>query len=182
MSSCSWRKKLLILSCALGVFSCVYLISVSPTTSSLPQQTATVNLEPASALSQPLSTTFGHTGVELTDPVLESKMQTLQAVLDAVKSVLPAQYLPGYASPCWYANYTTAKVEMVKGGTVSKSWTFTKDKGQLYCLPSFYLMGYAKCGTTTVCDLLSKHSLIGTNLQWFKTKVDLDNIRTIVPR
>ena len=115
-------------------------------------------------------------------------MQTLQTVLAAVKSVLPSHYLPGYASPCWYANYTTAKVEMVQGGnehgngTVSKSWTFTKDKGQLYCLPSFYLMGYAKCGTTTVCDLLSKHSLVGTNLQWMKKKIDLDNIQTVVAR
>ena len=145
-------------------------------------------MESSHSLSQPLSTIFGHTGVALTDPVLESKMQTLQAVLAAVKSVLPSHYLPGYASPCWYANYTTAKVEMVQGGnehgngTVSKSWTFTKDKGQLYCLPSFYLMGYAKCGTTTVCDLLSKHSLIGTNLQWMKKKIDLDNIQTVVAR
>ena len=73
-------------------------------------------VESSHSLSQPLSTIFGHTGVALTDPVLESKMQTLQAVLAAVKSVLPSHYLPGYASPCWYANYTTAKVEMVQGG------------------------------------------------------------------
>lgn len=137
-------------------------------------------------LSQPLASILSRTEVELTssDAILDSKMWTLQAVLAAIKSILPPQFLPGYASPCWYANYTAAKMHLAKKGhlsrTVSKSWSFTKDNGQLYCLPSFYLMGYAKCGTTTVCNLLAKHSHIGSKLQWWKDRVDFDNVQTII--
>ena len=185
--SCTCRKNILFLLCTLGFLSLLYLNLVSTKTNGLLWQATMVHMEPAGALSQPLSSFLDRNGVKLTpsNPVLESKMRTLQAVLTAVKSVLPPKFLPGYASPCWYANYTVAKADILKGSTlnptVNKTWTFTKHNGQLYCLPTFYLMGYPKCGTTTVCDLLSKHALIGTSLQWLKRWIDLDNIQTIVP-
>ena len=189
--ACSWRRKLLIcILCTVGILIFPFLFSSSPKAfSSLPHKPTRVHLEPTSALSRSLVSILGTTGhgteLKPSDPILKSKLQSLQALLTTIKSVLPPEFLPGYASPCWYANYTTTKEVLIRdrkwNGTVSKSWTFTKGNGQLYCLPSFYLMGYAKCGTTTVCDLLSKHSLIGINQQWWKRRIDFDNIQTIVP-
>ena len=98
----------------------------------------------------------------------ERRVHTIKNVLESFKAMLPNDFLPQFKNPCWYWGFDKS----VKNGTIPWSSLtslkiakeyFAKIKGStdngksLQCLPYFYIMGYSKCGTTTLWKLLSLH-------------------------
>ncbi|XP_063965638.1 carbohydrate sulfotransferase 15-like [Lytechinus pictus] len=59
---------------------------------------------------------------------------------------LPGEYLPGYKSSCWMTNKNAPGV------------------GRLRCLPYFYILGVAKCGTSDLWDKIVSHPHVVRNL------------------
>nr|XP_054768330.1 uncharacterized protein LOC129275886 [Lytechinus pictus] len=59
---------------------------------------------------------------------------------------LPGEYLPGYKSSCWMTKKNAPGV------------------GRLRCLPYFYILGVAKCGTSDLWDKIVAHPHVVRNL------------------
>ena len=75
----------------------------------------------------------------------------------------PSDFVAHLKNPCWFANYDKVMSDL------TNQLTQIKDKDlpylppnangtkTLYCLPYMYLLGYPKCGTTSLSDYFSKH-------------------------
>ena len=64
----------------------------------------------------------------------------------------PSDFVAHLKNPCWFANY-----DKVMSG-LTNQLTKTKNQDQtLYCLPYMYLLGYPKCGTTSLSAYFGKH-------------------------
>ncbi|XP_065907365.1 carbohydrate sulfotransferase 15-like [Dysidea avara] len=99
---------------------------------------------------------------------------SLPDVLKKVREFVPppADFVPDLKNPCWYANYDDAKKEINWRANysniihtrqdVSHLIKNTNGKKSLYCLPYMYLLGYPKCGTTSLFDYFKKHPEFAT--------------------
>jgi len=86
--------------------------------------------------------------------------------LHAIREFIPEHFSPNFTNPCWYShkmppsfvkelNVATASVPGNSQNIKKHITEFKRSQGiQLYCLPAFYLAGFAKCATTTLYELL----------------------------
>ena len=106
----------------------------------------------------------------------DSKTTRLLVIASTIRSLFPRQFLPNFKNPCWYVDYQishqllqtfftntpgqedeaakeriakTAIAEMYAGGQTGGK--------QLVCLPYFFVLGYSKCGTTKLYEILKAH-------------------------
>ena len=105
-----------------------------------------------------------------------SKMQMLNTIVAKFTRLLPKRFLPNFKNPCWYANYSSdlrksGKLLDMRNVTGEQDMNVTVSEGSvLHCLPYVYLLGYAKCGTTTVSRLLYNHPQFAQTvkeIQWW---------------
>jgi len=99
---------------------------------------------------------------------------SLAGVLKKVREFVPPpeKFVSNLKNPCWYANYDSAKKEIDWNADYSAmvrthqniSHLIKNQNGRksLYCLPYMYLLGYPKCGTTSLFDYFKKHSEFAT--------------------
>ena len=98
--------------------------------------------------------------------------QTCEHYLHAMREFIPEHFSPNFTNPCWYShkmspsvvkelNVETAPIPGNSQNIKKYIAEFKRSQGvQLYCLPAFYLAGFAKCGTTTLYELLLQHPQI----------------------
>ena len=83
----------------------------------------------------------------------------------------PTDFVNYLKNPCWYGDYHKEMSEInwkvdysafIK--KVDFSYLLPKNNGakKLYCLPYMYLLGYPKCGTTSLYDYFKKHPEFAT--------------------
>ena len=72
-------------------------------------------------------------------PASHPKMLQLAEFINRTLARLPSEFLPEYKNPCWRAN-----------AHPNASWS-------VRCLPYFFLIGFPKCGTTEIYQLLKQH-------------------------
>ena len=68
----------------------------------------------------------------------DPKMVQLTELVNRILAHFPSEFLPEYRNPCWYANAS-------------------RTAASLRCLPYFFLIGFPKCGTTEIYQLLKQH-------------------------
>ena len=102
----------------------------------------------------------------------------LQSVVAAFRTVVPQKFLEGFKNPCWYIDYQILDgigkmveilemhrqnekmipqklaVHSVIRGMYGRVPPGTK---KLVCLPYFVMLGFIKCGTTTLHDIIAHH-------------------------
>ena len=102
----------------------------------------------------------------------------LQSMLAAFRAVVPQNFLNGYKNPCWYVDYQiidsiseivniTERHRWNENAVPHKSVVQSVIRGmydsvppgtkKLVCLPYFMLLGFIKCGTTTLHDIIAHH-------------------------
>ena len=72
--------------------------------------------------------------------------ERLDEIVTSIKSVLPSKFVPAYSNPCWFSR-STPHLDLSSHPRPI----------QLACLPKFFLIGYPKCGTTQLYNILSLH-------------------------
>lgn len=86
--------------------------------------------------------------------------QRLEKVIQALKSVLPSEYVNYTVNPCW---------KIQRQSSLS-----------LACVPSFFLLGYPKCGTTELYNILTLHPHFAKPYNkephWWTSKRDIENL------
>lgn len=80
------------------------------------------------------------------DPSQEEVRERMDQIVARIKSVLPAKFDPRYTNPCWNAKNSP----LLDLGSHPRPI-------RLACLPKFFLIGYPKCGTTQLYNLLTLH-------------------------
>ena len=77
------------------------------------------------------------------------------------KFIPPSSNFVGHLkNPCWYANYHKVMSDLINSKSkIAKRYDLSKlnDTKTLYCLPYVYLLGYPKCGTTSLFNYFKKH-------------------------
>lgn len=73
--------------------------------------------------------------------------ERLDQIVTSIKSVLPSKFAPNYSNPCWYSK-STPLLDLASHPHPTR----------LACLPKFFLIGYPKCGTTQLYNILALHS------------------------
>ena len=68
----------------------------------------------------------------------------------------PSDFIKHLKNPCWFANYHK---EMSDLNLKRNKYDLSKlnDTKTLYCLPYVYLLGYPKCGTTSIFNYFKRH-------------------------
>lgn len=94
----------------------------------------------------PSPLTTAKRSMRVADPSQKEVRERLDQIVASIKSVLPAKFEPRYANPCWYA----------KASPLLDLSSHPRPI-RLACLPKFFLIGYPKCGTTQLYNLLSLH-------------------------
>jgi len=81
---------------------------------------------------------------------------SLPDLLAMVRKVIPPpdEFVPNLKNPCWYADYGPIKAEVDYTSNQSLRPSETKS---LHCLPYMYLLGYPKCGSTTLYFSAIRH-------------------------
>ena len=77
----------------------------------------------------------------------------------------PSDFVGHLKNPCWFANYDKVMSDLNLKSDYSHvtkqnySYLLPKTSGTktLHCLPYMYLLGYPKCGTTSLYDYFKKH-------------------------
>ena len=74
----------------------------------------------------------------------------------------PSDFAGHLKNPCWFANYDKVMSDLIDHSNVTKqddSYLLPNTNGTktLYCLPYMYLLGYPKCGTTSLYNYFKKH-------------------------
>ena len=77
---------------------------------------------------------------QLDSHATDAKKQYLDSVIADLQRYLPSDFLPGFKNPCWYRG------------------------PDLVCLPYFLVLGFPKCGTTTLWNLMKSHQDFATPL------------------
>ena len=72
-------------------------------------------------------------------PASDPKMVQLAEAVNRTLAHLPSKFLPEYRNPCWHVTSPPSV------------------RGSLRCLPYFFLIGYPKCGTTEIYQLLKQN-------------------------
>ena len=95
------------------------------------------------------------------DQLLKTR-ERLDGIVDVIKGMLPSAYSNKTVNPCW-----PVKREAL--------WS-------LSCLPAFFLMGYPKCGTTELFNILSLHSQFAKPYNkephWWTNSKDINNLKS----
>lgn len=68
----------------------------------------------------------------------DTRKQYLDSAIANLQKYLPSDFLPGFKNPCWYR------------------------ESDLVCLPYFLVLGFPKCGTTTLWNLMKCHQDFAT--------------------
>jgi N-acetylgalactosamine 4-sulfate 6-O-sulfotransferase len=91
---------------------------------------------------------------------LSEQNKRLDTLVDRIKNLLPETYSNDTVNPCW-----AEKIHI---------------NSSLACLPSFFLMGYPKCGTTELYNILSLHPQFAKPVKkephWWKKESNHDNL------
>ena len=82
----------------------------------------------------------------------------------------PSDFVGHLKNPCWFANYDEVMSNLNLKSDYSRitkqdySYLLPKTSGTktLYCLPYMYLLGYPKCGTTSLYDYFKRHPEFAT--------------------
>ena len=133
------------------------------------------------------------------DDELYQKLLRMDKYIASLRSHLPDEFLREFKNPCWYSeikipsSINDLTIPLITQKLNTSLFKLKEDrllmqssdmpvprlhskstKGQdkfLYCLPYFFLLGYAKTGTSTVYSLITKISLfakpVGKELQWW---------------
>ena len=72
-------------------------------------------------------------------PASHPKMVQLAEAVNRTLAHIPSKFLPEYRNPCWHVSSPPSV------------------RGSLRCLPYFFLIGYPKCGTTEIYQLLKQN-------------------------
>ncbi|XP_030853470.1 carbohydrate sulfotransferase 15 isoform X2 [Strongylocentrotus purpuratus] len=75
-----------------------------------------------------------HPSPKIQTPLLRHIPSGVISMAPDIFETVPRQFLPNYKSPCWF-----------------------NKQNKLYCLPYFYIIGMAKCGTTDLWDKITRH-------------------------
>ena len=102
----------------------------------------------------------------------------LQSVVAAFRAVVPQKFLEGFKNPCWYVDYQIFDgivkfVEILELQRQNEKMIPQKlavhsairlmyghvlpGTKKLLCLPYFIMLGFIKCGTTTLHDIIAQH-------------------------
>ena len=76
------------------------------------------------------------------------------------KFIPPSSKFVGHLkNPCWFANYHKVMSDFNLKSKIAKQYDLSKlnDTKTLYCLPYVYLLGYPKCGTTSLFNYFKRH-------------------------
>ena len=129
--------------------------------------------------------------------VLNTIATNLSLYLTAIGSIVPRHFSPVYTSPCWGSRLAppTAEQRRALGSLFHTNMSrqgkarerlcrallepaLGRGKTRLYCLPSFFLAGFPKSGTTTLHRALSRHRAVSLPSEkephWW-TRMPLDN-------
>jgi N-acetylgalactosamine 4-sulfate 6-O-sulfotransferase len=108
-----------------------------------------------STLSPPLPGMASHSSRDA------DKLNLLNSFIDTFRSLFPqSKRLPGFKNPCWNVHIHaegTSDAHTVSKMLPSLSEKIKVARGNTTCLPYFFLLGYPKCGTTTLYKLLKIH-------------------------
>ena len=74
----------------------------------------------------------------------------------------PSDFAGHLKNPCWFANYDKVMSDLIDHSNVTKQddsclLPNTNGTKTLYCLPYMYLLGYPKCGTTSLYSYIKQH-------------------------
>ena len=103
-----------------------------------------------------------------------SYYHTLKNRLAILREYIPANFSTEFKNPCWYDFHqkpTSPLIQTPDCYAIMLSYNTkltqqvleqVKRSGarHLYCLPAFFLIGFPKCGTTTLYKMIIKHPLI----------------------
>lgn len=118
--------------------------------------------------------------LEIYDDKMNKIATKASTFLDTLREFIPENFIPGWKNPCWYSNLTvsqkvankiTSKLSLDRNDLSVEDidwlsgqlfdWDqksrHQKSNDNLYCLPFFFLAGFAKSGTTTLHSMLSHH-------------------------
>ena len=130
---------------------------------------------------------------------LHQKLLRMDEYIASLKSHLPNEYISELRNPCWYSDFEIPSViNQLKFPGVSqkldensvklkekyiatyqtsnlrvpiRAHSESSRERNLYCLPYFFLLGYAKTGTTTLYSLITKFNLfaspVSKELHWW---------------
>lgn len=97
---------------------------------------------------------------------------SLPHILKLIRQFIPppTDFVGHLKNPCWYANYDKVISDLNLKSDYSfvakkdYSYLLPKTRGTktLHCLPYMYLLGYPKCGTTSLYDYFGKHPEFAT--------------------
>ena len=124
----------------------------------------------------------------LSEKTLESSTAFLNTVatnlfiyLSALKSIIPQSFLQRYPNPCWHSQlslslehqhtlksvlrietrrFLSRRIKTRLQQQILAPALNTTNRRTLFCLPAFFLVGFPKCGTTTLHEALWNHSMI----------------------
>jgi N-acetylgalactosamine 4-sulfate 6-O-sulfotransferase len=148
--------------------------SITPSSVNKASEDISMSLGPGRPVDQSNHDNGSHHTPHLT-PTGDHRLPTLEQLIGSFKSLLPSHYLEGYKNPCWYANYTfptsTLPALFPMGDITQVNMTSTKwflarkamtqmfmgEKNTLVCVPYFFLLGFPKCGTTHLANILASH-------------------------
>jgi N-acetylgalactosamine 4-sulfate 6-O-sulfotransferase len=103
---------------------------------------------------------------EETNDVFEEYNDKLDQLVGKLRSLLPSSFWNKTANPCWIRN--------------------NRQTRSLSCLPSFFLMGYPKCGTTELYNILSLHPQFAKPVRkephWWRAKSSTHHIKIAFQR
>ena len=74
----------------------------------------------------------------------------------------PSDFIGHLKNPCWFANYDKVMSDLLETHPVKSQRSdyllpHANGAKTLYCLPYMYLLGYPKCGTTSLLSYFRKH-------------------------
>ena len=87
------------------------------------------------------------------------KLQLLNSFIDYYKSLFPeTKRLPGFKNPCWAVHISPQGTSQSTNTSTGEHSTHEERKlSDVTCLPYFFLLGYPKCGTSSLYELLKSH-------------------------
>ena len=135
-------------------------------------------------ISAPPPLEYSSSRLALNSDICAQADATLQTTIDTslliLRQFIPTKFLYNFTSPCWYADVNKELLSQLRGpfdlwdgvhkaysseeiNQLSKLALMTKTgltQKKLFCLPKFFIAGIAKCGTTALFDIVSKHQSI----------------------
>ena len=106
---------------------------------------------------------------------LQPVVDKVQSFFEVLQTIFPTEFLEELNNPCWYSNFNLQKsirrtlITHLKQHTslheaqiidLSSNITEESETNNLFCLPYFFVPGFAKCGSTSLHSTLKQHPQI----------------------